>query len=65
MSLSNWDNPSQAGPLLWQALDIANTYPRWEEAIWVAAECNEEPGCGDFEPRSATVSLFVDIAGWA
>ena len=54
--------PEKASPLLSQALDIANTYPRWEEAIWVAAECNEEPGCGDFEPRSATVTLFTDIA---
>ena len=55
--------PEQAGPLLSQALDVANTYPRWEEASWAECEHEGEFICGDFEPRSATVSLFVDIAG--
>ena len=55
--------PERAGPLLSQALDIANTYPQLE-AAW-AAECEHEGewSCGDFEPRSATVDLFVEIAG--
>ncbi len=55
--------PEQAGPLLSQALDIANTYPRLEDASWAECEHEGEFICGDFEPRSATVSLFVDIAG--